>query len=240
MQPGYNANRAGDGTIMARGPEQNLRQQAYDAIKRAILDSRYAPGSLLSENQLADELSISRTPIREALRELSAGGLVRILPQRGIVVSELSLQDIVEVYQLREQLEGFATRMAAERLTAADRDGFAADHRRALAHMNAGRSRQGYDASILMHARIIRLAQNARLDRFMSQLADQTHRFGLLTLRAGRGQSALREHGEIIESLLAGEAGEAETRMRSHLRADRDMAMRLILPVGIEASDLVA
>jgi DNA-binding GntR family transcriptional regulator len=188
---------------------------------------------MLSETQLADDLSISRTPVREALRDLSTAGLVRILPQRGVIVSELSLQDIVEVYQLREQLEGFAVRLAAERIGEEDRAGFAADHRQALADMNAGRSREGYDASILMHERIIRLARNSRLNAFMLQLADQTHRFGLLTLRAGRGQSALREHGEIIAALLAGEADRCEALMRAHLRADRDMVLQLILPAGV-------
>jgi DNA-binding GntR family transcriptional regulator len=161
---------------MTKSAMPSLRQRAYDEIKKGILDSRYAPNSLLSENQLAEELSISRTPIREALRDLSSGGLVRILPQRGIVVSDLSVQDIVEVYQLREQLEGFATRLAAERMAPEDRIGFEADHRRALAHMNAGRARQGYDASILMHQRIIRLARNSRLDHVMLQLSDRTWR----------------------------------------------------------------
>jgi DNA-binding GntR family transcriptional regulator len=225
---------------MTKSAMPSLRQRAYDEIKKGILDSRYAPNSLLSENQLAEELSISRTPIREALRDLSSGGLVRILPQRGIVVSDLSVQDIVEVYQLREQLEGFATRLAAERMAPEDRIGFEADHRRALAHMNAGRARQGYDASILMHQRIIRLARNSRLDHVMLQLSDQTHRFGLLTLRAGRGPSALHEHGEIIASLVAGDAQEAEARMRTHLRADRDLALRTILPAGVSAGDVLA
>jgi DNA-binding GntR family transcriptional regulator len=225
---------------MASVPASSLRQQAYDEIKRCILDQRYAPGAVLSENQLAEELQISRTPIREALRELATGGLVQILPQRGIIVSELSLQDIVEVYQLREELEGFATRLAAERIEDADRAGFQADHQRALAHMNAGRTRQGYDSSILLHDRIIRLARNSRLSQFMSLLSDQTHRFGLMTLRAGRGPVALREHGEIIAALLAGEADQAESLMRRHLRADRDLVMRLNLPAGTTGPELVS
>jgi GntR family transcriptional regulator, rspAB operon transcriptional repressor len=221
---------------MTLSSPHTLRQQAYEEIKRGILDSRYAPGSLLSENQLAEELQIGRTPIREALRDLATGGLVRILPQRGIIVSELSLQDIVEVYQLREQLEGFAVRLAAERMSEEDRTGFEDDHQRALVHRNAGRQRQGYDFSILMHDRIIRIARNARLSKFMGQLSDLTHRFGLLTLRNGRGQPALREHGEIIAALLVGDAERAETLMRTHLRADRNMVLRLTLPAGIAGS----
>jgi len=221
-------------------PPRSLREQALEAIKRGILDSRYAPGALLSENQLAEELQISRTPIREALRELAGGGLVRILPQRGIVVSELSVHDIVEVYQLREQLEGFAVRVAAERLGPADAEGLLADHRDAVAHMQAGALRAAYDSSVLMHSRILALAGNSRLRQFMAQLGDQVHRFGLLTLRHGRVERALAEHGQIIEALIANRPEDAETLMRLHLRADRDLALRVVLPAGAMQPELTA
>lgn len=222
-------------------PDSNrlsLRQQAYDEVKRAILDSRYPPGALLSENQLADELRISRTPVREALRDLATAGLVRILPRRGIVVSELRLEDALEVYQLREQLECFAARLAADGLRPEDREGFAHEHQQALAHLAAGRDRLAYDHSVLMHARIIAMARNSRLTQVMNQLADQTHRFGLLTLRDGRAEPAIREHGEIIGALTDRDGELAAERMRDHLRADRDMVLSLILPGGVSAQEL--
>ncbi|MFH5927470.1 GntR family transcriptional regulator [Roseomonas xinghualingensis] len=218
----------------------SLREQALVTIKQGILDSRYPPGSLISENQLAEELRISRTPVREAIRELAASGLVRILPQRGIIVSEPSMQDVVEVYQLREQLECFAIRIAAGRLSPADAELLRADHGAALKHMKAGRLQDAYDASVLMHARIITLAQNGRLVKFMNQLSDQVHRFGMLTLRHGRVEPALHEHGQIIDALIRQDADAAEALMRQHLRADRDMALRLILPAGISAGELTA
>jgi DNA-binding GntR family transcriptional regulator len=216
----------------------NLRERAHAGIRQGILDLRYPPGSLLSENQLAEEMNISRTPIREALRDLASSGLVRILPQRGIVVSEPSVQDIVEVYQLREQLECFAARLAAERLTPADAAAFQADHAEALAHMRAGRPRQAYDASVRLHGRIVELARNTRLMQFIKQLGDQVHRFGLLTLRHGRAERALQEHGEIIEALLRQDGDAAEALMRAHLRADRDMALRITLPAGFTSAEL--
>lgn len=213
--------------------QRSLRERAYEAIKRRILDSLYKPGELLSENQLADELGISRTPIREALRDLASGGLVRILPQRGVMVSELTLQDIVEVYQLREQLECFAVRLATDRLSSAAAAAFLADHERATSCMQAGQLRAAYNHSVLLHSRIVELARNSRLAQFMGQLSDQVHRFGLLTLRNGRVGPALAEHGEIIEAMVRGESDRAELLMRLHLRADRDMVLRLILPDSI-------
>ncbi len=178
-------------------------------------------------------MGISRTPIREALRELAAGGLVRILPQRGVVVSEPSVQDIREVYQLREPLECLAARLAAEQHTPEDARILAADHAEALAHLAAGRLQDGYAASVRLHARIIALAGNARLARFMGQLGDQVHRFGLMTLRQGRAPRALAEHGAIIAALVARDGAGAEALMREHLRADRDMALAALDAAGL-------
>jgi DNA-binding GntR family transcriptional regulator len=226
--------------IRKRDAALSLREQALVSIKKGILDSQYPPGSLFSEGQLADEFKISRTPIREALRELAASGLVRVLPQRGVVVTELSARDVIEVYQIREQLESFAVRVAAELATPEDLKAFEADHQDALRHVKAGRLRAAYDASIQLHVRVIGLAGNGRLSQIMTQLGDQVHRFGLLTLRHGRADSALREHGEIIAAIGAHDAEAAERLMRTHLRADRDVALRLTLPGGVSARDIAA
>jgi DNA-binding GntR family transcriptional regulator len=217
--------------------DPSLREQAYAAIKAQILDSHYTPGSMLSETQLAGDLNISRTPIREALRQLAINGLVEILPKRGVMISRLTLQDVVEVYQLREQLECFATRLAAVRLSPDDIAGFKSDHDRALSSLNRGRLREAYDYSVLMHQRIVALAGNSRLTQFMQQLSDQVHRFGLLTLRHGRAGPALAEHGAIIQAMCDNDGTKAETLMRTHLREDRNMVLRLTLPAGLEDED---
>jgi len=78
---------------------------------------------------------------------------VRVLPQRGVAVSQLTLQDVVEVYQLREELEGFAACLAAERVGPADAEGFAADHGRAVAALAAGEARRAYGHSVLPRRR---------------------------------------------------------------------------------------
>ncbi len=225
---------SGDSKRSRRKLASSLRQNAYDKIKARILDSYYAAGTLLSESRLADELQISRTPIREALRELASKGLVQILPKRGVMVSNLSLQDVVEVYQLRDQLECFATRLAAIRIGPRDAAAFQADHDRAVASMARGRLREAYDHSILMHERITALAGNSRLTQFMQLLSDQVHRFGLLTLRNGRVGPALEEHGAIIAAMLVNNGAEAEALMRRHLREDRNMVLRLTLPAGLQ------
>ncbi len=141
---------------------------------------------------------------------------------------------------LREQVECFATRQAAERLTEADAEGFTGDHAEALRHLAAGRHRQAYDASVRLHGRIIALARNGRLTQFMSQLGDQVHRFGLMTLRHGRAARALEDHDAIIGALLARDGPAAEALMRAHLRDDREMTLRIALPAGFTAVETAA
>ena len=87
-------------------------------------------------------------------------------------------------------------------------------------------------------ARIVELAGNSRLMQFIKQLGDQVHRFGLLTLRHGRAERALQEHGEIIEALVRRDGDTAEALMRDHLRADRDLALRITLPAGFIGTQL--
>jgi DNA-binding GntR family transcriptional regulator len=140
--------------------------------------------------------------------------------------------------ELREQLECFATRQAAECLT--DAEGFARDHAEALRHLAAGRDRQAYDASVRLHGRIIALARNGRLTPIMSQLGDQVLRFGLMTLRHGRAARALEDHGAIIGALLARDGPAAEALMRAHLRDDREMTLRIALPAGFTAVETAA
>lgn len=214
----------------AEKPNSSLRQRAHDRIKQNILEGVHAPGSLLSENQLADELGISRTPVREAVRDLVSSGLVTILPQRGIVVTELTVKDINELYQVRQELECLAVNLAMARMTKAHQDGLRADHRRAVAALGAGRIRQAYDHAVLMHGRIVHIAGNAKLSRFMDQLADEAHRYGLLTLRSGHARRAISDHGEIIDAMLGDDAGLASELMRSHLERDRLLALRAALP----------
>ena len=218
--------------------DPTLRERAYEAIKAQILESRYPPGSMVSETQLAADLDISRTPIREALRQLATSGLVEILPKRGVLISRLTLEDVVEVYQLREQLECFATGLAAIRTTPSEATRFRSDHDRALSSLNRERLREAYDHSILMHQRIIDLAGNSRLRQFMQELSDQVHRFGLLTLRHGRAVQAIAEHGAIIDALTANDGARAKTLMRTHLREDRNAVLRVILPAGLEEDGL--
>lgn len=214
----------------------SLRQQVTERIKQAILDGRYKPNSVLSENELAEEYSTSRTPIREALRELSVRGLVRILPKRGIIVTELSPREVLDLYQIREALECYAVRIATENLKPADAKGFVEDQRATEALLAAEDYIGAYNSSLTMHHRIIALTGNATMKQMLGELSDQAYRIGMMTLRHGRTEISIGEHAQIIDAIIARDADLAVSLMRNHLLSDRDVVLNEILGVNLSLS----
>ncbi|MET4491220.1 GntR family transcriptional regulator [Bradyrhizobium sp. LA7.1] len=217
---------------MAREPTKlNLREQAYETIRGQILAGEYSPDTLLSENGLAGLLGFSRTPIREAIRDLAKAGLVDVLPKRGIVVRGVSATDILEVFQIREVLEGLAVKIAIGRLTDADIEAMESDHARSVSSAGKGKKREAFDHAVKMHQHIRAACNNHRLDAIMHTLDDQVHQLGLMTLAIpGRLEKALAEHDGIIKAIRTRNTEKAEKLMIEHLQLDREAAIRQRTP----------
>ena len=99
------------------GNYKPLRELVFDALREAILSGTLKPGDRLMEVQLAEEMGVSRTPVREAIRKLELEGLVVMVPRKGAYVSGLSLKDAADLFEIRQSLEGLAASLAAERIT---------------------------------------------------------------------------------------------------------------------------
>jgi DNA-binding GntR family transcriptional regulator len=211
--------------------EQTRYQWAYEEIRRRILEGELAPAAPLSEYQLAGLLRVSRTPVREALKRLGHEGLVRSIPTRGGFVAELSIQDIMEIYQIREQLESLAARVAAETLPTADIEELEGELARAATLADKGRAQDTFESDIHLHKRIIEATKNGRLVSIIATLDDQVRRIRAMSPRTpGRLKSTLREHREIVRRIKDRDASGAEAAMREHLRAACQNAVRLVLP----------
>jgi len=104
--------------IISREKDVTRGEEAYQKIRHSILKGKWEPAAPLSEYQLAAQFKLSRTPVREALTRLEQEGMVRTVPGRGTFVSDLTPHDIMEIYQVREHLESFAARLAAEQMSA--------------------------------------------------------------------------------------------------------------------------
>jgi DNA-binding GntR family transcriptional regulator len=197
---------------------RTLREQVADHLREEILANRLSPGTELGEVMLAQSLGISRGPLREALGQLAAEGLVTIVPRRGAVVKRLTRQEFLDAYQVREALESLAIKLAVPRLTDPER----AELRRMCAEMEleaaAGNTERFFEINHDFHALLVRSSGNHKLDEIHAQLVAQMGRLlqKSVELRGGVEQSAA-EHRGILAAVDAGDAGQAARLLEEHI-----------------------
>ncbi|POB10081.1 GntR family transcriptional regulator [Sulfobacillus sp. hq2] len=213
----------GDDSSSALRPivAQGLAEEVLERLKQAILDGDLRPGQRLIEHTLANELGVSRTPVREALKHLAAEGLVTVDGRRGLVVSRLSLEVIEEAYMVREVLEGLAARLASEHpYDPADLQKL----QRALDAMEqGGLSPKAFDAVHgEFHDTVRNMAHNAYLDRYLGELAAfRTRMVSLDWIPKTRVTRSLEEHRSIYEAIRDGRSDDAERLARQHVASTR-------------------
>jgi DNA-binding GntR family transcriptional regulator len=196
-----------------------LWQRAYDYLRAAILSNRMTPGSELNEVALAASLGVSRGPLREAIRQLAAEGLVTERPRRSAIVSALSRDEFVEAYQVREALEMLAVRLAVDRID----DGEIARLQRLIDEMeeSAERSDPGafFDANARFHQLLVQCSGNRKLAEMYRQLAGQMGRYQMpsLALRGSLHRSIV-EHRAIVRAIAARNAQRAAHLISEHIR----------------------
>ena len=199
-----------------------LADQAFENIAESIVRGEIPPGAPLSELEIAAQFGISRAPAREAIYRLEARGLVQRSRHHGARVVELSLNDLRELFQLREALEGMACRLAADLMTAAELDELTASlvnhvHQPELA-AGAAYYQAGGDNDF--HFRIARGSRNGRLVRALCE--DLYHVLRVYRFRSsthpGRAKQAHKEHEAIAAALRARDPAAAEANMREHIR----------------------
>jgi len=203
----------------------NQSASIYEKLSRAILQGELAPGVKLSEPVLAEQLQVSRAPVREAIRRLQERGIVTHVPNQGVRVVSPSLDEFLAILDVREALEAMACRLAAT--TMSDRavtelQEIVAMHGRALeADPTGPYLQQDFDTDF--HVRVARGCGNPVLtdllcDQFYPRLKLCRARHGSVK---GRGLAAWKEHGRIMEALAERDPDAAEFAMRRHVRAAR-------------------
>lgn len=202
---------------MAEDSELPQGQSAYRRLLDEIRNGTLPPGTRLRETDLAERLGISRTPVREAIRQLEADGLVAHLPRQGATIRSLDHAEVVELYEMRAVLEGTAARLAARA---------ASDIELAeLAALNADLARapagpQAREVNRQFHRMLLEAARNRFLLKSMSALQKTLLILGPTTLAdPQRASAAVAEHAAILAALQARDGAAAETAMRSHVDA---------------------
>jgi DNA-binding GntR family transcriptional regulator len=218
----------------ARG---SLRDLAYETVKRRIIEAELRPGQRLIERDLADELGVSRIPLREALRLLAAEGLVVLVPRRGVLVSPFTPADIRDLFDVRESLEVLAARLAATRANA---DGLRRLRRSLDAALRAtgeGDELEIAARNVAFHAEIVALSGNALLESMMRPLDARL----LWLFRLTAEHDPLRqcvEHEELYEAIAAKDPGRAAESARRHVVDGLEPALTLAESWMLPAVDI--
>jgi DNA-binding GntR family transcriptional regulator len=199
-------------------PTDQLVDRATEVLHDAIVTGRLRPGERLVQQQLADELGISRTPLREALRRLEQEGLV-VVVNRGLAVADPEPEALLDIYNLREVLDGLAARLAAARMSNEELDELEALHRRGDG-LDRGIDPDGWrKLNADFHNFILRCAQSPALSRVMPAGRISRHlRYPSAFLHPARIQAGHADHEAILAALRARDGTAAEAAARSHMR----------------------
>ncbi len=199
----------------ARG-HRTLAEKAFDTLHSAIVTGRLRPGARLPIEELAEVLEMSPMPIREAVRRLDAGGLVENIPHRGARVTELSVTDLQEVYEVRLALETLAIRRAAERFSPARAEA-AGGRLAALAQMSDDTSAATSVAHTDFHFALYDAADSAWLLRLVRPLWETSERYCLEVPECRQLAARAGEHEAILDACIAHDADRAARALRAHL-----------------------
>lgn len=206
-----------------------LVDDATQALRDAILDGRLKAGARLRQTVLAARLAISRTPIREALGRLGQEGLIELLPRGGVRVALLNLNEAVELYDLREVLDGLAARLAAHRAPEAalrKLEKALAGMARCLERQDAN---QWFGAHVAFHDEIFRASGNKRLQGLSAIVRLSIRHFHPLLLKTERRlEAAYREHRGIYEAIAAHDAEAAERLARAHITNAKEIVLKVV------------
>lgn len=206
----------------------SMHDEVAEKLRQRIFSGELPPGSFLDEPALADMLAISRTPLREALKVLSAEGLVRHEPRRGCFVNEVTERDLDEIFPVIALLEGRCAHEAARNASDAELQALEGLHDRLRRHANAGRINDYYACNHAIHEAIIALADNRWLAQTIGDLRKILKLARLQQLHApGRLKQSLNEHLAVFAALKARDADGAETAMRTHLTRQREALREL-------------
>lgn len=197
----------------------SLEKLAYDAIKNAILTFQLRPGDSLVESDLAHQLGISKTPVRDSLLRLEKEGLVVKIPFKGSYVAPISHESVIDLFEIRAVLEGLAARLA---MPGVSPDDMAELARLIDLHEQALRSGSiaeaaGYNRKF--HQTIIQHCTNERLLQILGNLDDHLQRFRLLSnYQRGTALKSVEEHRQILAAIKKQDGAEVELTMRQHLQ----------------------
>ncbi|MCU1437044.1 MAG: hypothetical protein JWP66_131 [Naasia sp.] len=224
MMDGSGAEAAPDGMLPALPQLPQLRRVAdsvHDVLREAIIEGRLPPGSRLSVPLLAQQFSVSRSPVREAVQRLVQEGLAKEEPHRGAAVARLRPEELVPLYEIREALEGMAARLVAEHARQDELAHLSAAYEAHASALGRGEASRHVGLDLNFHAALRAASHNEELQRYLERVQGKI----AIAMLGGRPQEwskqAIVEHRAILDAVLARDPDAAEAAARAHIRRVR-------------------
>lgn len=206
-----------------------LRDVVFYTLRQAILKGELEPGERLMEMQLAEQLGVSRTPIREAIRKLELEGLVLMIPRRGAIVAKITEKDLKDVLEVRASLERLSTKLACERMEEETIEELREAQEAFKAALRGDDITLQAQKDVEFHDVIYKSTNNLRLIQMLNNLREQMYRYRLEYLKDGTShQKLVEEHEAIIEVLSRRDTEETTNIMVGHVYNQEQAVMRKI------------
>ena len=190
---------------------QTLREKILETIREAILKGNLKPGEKVAEPELAERFGISRTPIREAFRQLESEGYLTVIPRKGAVVAALSERDVEEFYAIKSILEGYAAELASNKLTERELGKLEAINDKLRQLAVDGDVKSFFRVHDEFHETFIKAADNSKLFEMIQQLGRKFNRLRMASLSVpGRMEFSVTEHDKLLDAFRKGDGRAAE------------------------------
>lgn len=200
--------------------EHSLSGRVYHRIRDGILSGTYTPNEELKEKSIGDELGVSRTPVREALRQLELEGLVSIIPNKGAYVVAISVQDIKDIYEIRSLLEGLCAKWAAEKATEEQLAELEENVYLTEFHLKKENWEQIYELDNRFHELLYEACDSRELQQVLTNYHQYVQRIRRITLgKQQRAVNSTEEHRRIVEALKAHDPTQAQRSAKEHIRS---------------------
>lgn len=208
---------------------ESLKQQIYNLLKEEILNQRYNDEDILNERKISEELKVSRTPVREALKALEAENWVEYVPYKGIIIKKMGEKDLKNIFQIRTALELLTVELAMENMTKELVGRLEESHQKQkhiLTEHNSPIKELFIDLDVEFHGILLEMADNELLTVMIGEIRDKIRRFGMNAIFSGdyRYTETLEEHLGILLAVQADDVELAKEKMKYHMQKTYESA----------------
>ncbi|GFI62291.1 putative D-xylose utilization operon transcriptional repressor [Clostridiales bacterium] len=207
----------------AKPPIMTMKHQTYQIIKKEICDGNFPPGKWLQEKELAEKLNVSRSPVREALKQLVDEGLAIEYPNKGVFVKEFTSRDIEEIYEVRILLESYAIKNSVKTITSKNIQEMKEILQSLIEFYKENDLASYIEIDTKLHEYIINLGGNSLVVDIYRRIYSQTQQFRIYSLTTQRRfDDSAEEHRRIVENIASGDWEEADRINKIHLTLARE------------------